>query len=41
LLPGDVAKSPYPMVVTDMDGIEVPIVSTKGEYGYLGRLDVT
>ena len=43
LLPGDV-RSPlggYPLEVADGDGRTVPVVTTSGEYRYLGRLDVT
>lgn len=31
---------PYPMVAVDYDGNEVPVVTTSGQYGYLGRLVV-
>jgi len=43
LLPGE-AKDPagsYPTIQQDLDGRAVPIVTTAGNYKYLGRLDVT
>jgi 2',3'-cyclic-nucleotide 2'-phosphodiesterase (5'-nucleotidase family) len=41
LIPGDgPAFGPYPILGTDMDGTEVPVVTTSGEYGYVGRLIV-
>lgn len=42
LVPGDEAVifGPYPMIATDMDGTEVPVVTTAGSYGYVGRLAV-
>ena len=42
LLPGDVANpaNPYPRTVADADGRTVHIVTTSGEYKYLGRIDV-
>lgn len=43
LLPGE-AQEPagdYPTIQQDLDGRPVPIVSTAGNYRYLGRLDVT
>ncbi|MCP3972960.1 MAG: bifunctional metallophosphatase/5'-nucleotidase [bacterium] len=43
LLPSDVAADihgPYPMIATDLDGNDVPVVTTSGQYGYLGRLVV-
>ena len=42
LLPGD-ARSDlggYPLEVEDADGAVVPVVTTSGQYRYLGRLDV-
>jgi 5'-nucleotidase/UDP-sugar diphosphatase len=30
----------YPMTATDMDGTEVPVVTTAGNYAYVGRLAV-
>ena len=44
LLPGDDPEGiegTYPIVVTDADGRDVHIVTTAGNYRYLGRLDVT
>lgn len=38
---GDAAAGGYPFVTTDMGGNPVAIVSTDGEYSYLGRLVVT
>lgn len=32
---------PYPLVAVDSDGVTVPIVTTIGEYRYVGRLDVS
>ena len=37
--PGDVFGS-YPLVATSADGIDVPVVTTSGSYGYLGQLVV-
>ena len=41
LRPGDVAAGPYPVVTTDFNGNPAVIVSTDGEYSYVGRLVVT
>jgi 2',3'-cyclic-nucleotide 2'-phosphodiesterase (5'-nucleotidase family)/PKD repeat protein len=43
LIPGDeeLIRSAYPIVVTDADGKSVPVVTTKGNYTYLGRLNVS
>jgi len=40
LIPGeeDDVFGPYPIVATDADGAEVPVVTTPGEYKYLGEL---
>jgi alkaline phosphatase len=38
LLPGDSAAGPYPFATTDKNGKTVVIVSTDGQYQYLGRL---
>jgi 5'-nucleotidase len=38
LLPGDVASAPYPATATDLDGNSVPVVTTSGNYRYVGRL---
>ncbi|MEM6394408.1 MAG: bifunctional metallophosphatase/5'-nucleotidase [Planctomycetota bacterium] len=51
LLPGDTPAGPYPLqnteldgsgvLLTDADGNVVPVVTTSGNYNYLGRLDLT
>ena len=38
LRPGDVAANPYPIVTTNADGDPAVIVSTNGEYSYVGQL---
>ena len=40
LRPGNVATNPYPIVTTDADDNPAVIVSTDGEYSYVGRLVV-
>jgi 2',3'-cyclic-nucleotide 2'-phosphodiesterase (5'-nucleotidase family) len=42
LIPGDEGAvfGAYPQTATDMDGTEVPIVTTSGEYRYVGKLVV-
>ncbi len=41
LLPSSGAPfGPYPLVATDIDGTAVPVVTTEGSYGYVGRLVV-
>jgi 5'-nucleotidase len=41
LVPGDVVNIPqYPVVVQDVDGTDVPVVTTAGDYKYVGRLVV-
>mgnify|MGYP001303737215 CR=1 FL=1 len=40
LRPGDVAQGPYPIVATNLDGDPALIVSTDGQYSYVGRLVV-
>lgn len=42
LLPGDEGEvwGPYPQIATDLDGTEVPLVTTSGEYRYVGQLVV-
>lgn len=40
LAPGDEAQRPYPVVQEDSLGRDVPIVTTSGDYRYLGRLIV-
>jgi 2',3'-cyclic-nucleotide 2'-phosphodiesterase (5'-nucleotidase family) len=42
LVPGDEEPfGPYPMLATGADGATIPVVTTAGDYKYLGRLDVT
>jgi 5'-nucleotidase len=38
LIPGDVAFAPYPLIAHDLNGAAVPIVSTTGNYEYIGQL---
>jgi 5'-nucleotidase len=40
LVPGDTSKGTYPTVVKDLTGRKVSIVTTGGEYKYVGRLIV-
>lgn len=41
LVPGDVVNIPeYPVIVQDADGTDVPVVTTAGDYKYVGRLVV-
>ncbi len=40
LVPGDVPDGPYPLLTTNADGDTVPVVTTAGDYKYLGRLEV-
>jgi len=42
LVPGDLEAvfGPYPIIATDVDGTEVPVVTTNGSYRYVGRLVV-
>ena len=37
--PGDIF-GPYPIIATNADGADVPVVTTSGQYGYLGKLVV-
>ena len=37
---GDAAFGPYPIMATDNDGTRVPVVTTAGQYSYLGKLVV-
>ena len=30
----------YPLIAVDADGKEIPVVTTSGQYGYLGQLVV-
>lgn len=41
LVPGDVAYGPYPMLATGGDGASIPVITTQGDYFYVGRLEVT
>jgi 5'-nucleotidase / UDP-sugar diphosphatase len=40
LVPGDViqSSSPYPIYATGGDGAQIPVVTTAGDYKYVGRL---
>jgi 2',3'-cyclic-nucleotide 2'-phosphodiesterase (5'-nucleotidase family) len=38
LVPGDAASAAYPLYATDADGLTVPVVTTSGDYKYLGKL---
>lgn len=38
LVPGDTASRPYPVLQNDLTGRAVPIVTTNGDYKYVGRL---
>jgi 5'-nucleotidase len=40
LIPGDAAYGPYPLFATDSEGTVIPVVTTSGSYGYVGRLVV-
>ncbi len=40
LVPGDVATHPYPVYATNFNGAQVPVVTTVGDYKYVGRLIV-
>ncbi|MCB1120480.1 MAG: choice-of-anchor I family protein, partial [Verrucomicrobiae bacterium] len=41
LHPGDVAAGGYPIITTNLDGDPAAVVSTDGEYSYVGRLIAT
>lgn len=41
LVPGDVAQFQYPLYATNADGLLVPVVTTAGDYKYVGRLVVS
>lgn len=42
LIPGEAAPvGKYPEMVKDAAGIDVPLITTKGNYAYLGRFDVS
>ncbi|AOS61857.1 bifunctional metallophosphatase/5'-nucleotidase [Actinoalloteichus hymeniacidonis] len=38
LIPGDAAEREFPLVAQDRDGRDVPVVTTTGNYKYIGRL---
>jgi 2',3'-cyclic-nucleotide 2'-phosphodiesterase (5'-nucleotidase family) len=38
LVPGDSVFGPYPLIATNADGALVPVVTTAGDYKYVGRL---
>jgi 5'-nucleotidase len=38
LVPGDVAAFPYPVTANDLSGNPIPVVTTVGDYKYVGRL---
>ncbi len=38
LIPGDSIDRPYPALSMNMDGTDVPVVVTPGDYSYVGRL---
>lgn len=40
LVPGDEPEGAYPTIVTDLDGRQIPVVATAGDYAYIGRLIV-
>lgn len=40
LVPGDASEGAYPLMATDLFGKQVPIVSTSGDYRYIGKLVV-
>ncbi|HZD57685.1 MAG TPA: 5'-nucleotidase C-terminal domain-containing protein, partial [Anaerolineales bacterium] len=40
LIPGDEIFGPYPLTATGGDGAEIPVVTTRGSYSYVGRLVV-
>ena len=39
LVPGDEVAGEYPLITQDMMGNDVPVVTTAGNYKYVGRLD--
>ncbi len=41
LAPGDTIDREYPIIGEDTDGVDVPVVTTAGDYRYVGRLVVT
>ncbi len=41
LVPGDIAQFQYPLFATGADGANIPVVTTAGDYKYVGRLVVS
>jgi 5'-nucleotidase len=41
IVPGDQIQGPYPRLAQDADGRDVPVITTAGDYKYVGRLIVT
>jgi 2',3'-cyclic-nucleotide 2'-phosphodiesterase (5'-nucleotidase family) len=40
LVPGDSIQRPYPIFATSGDGTQIPVVTTAGDYKYVGKLTV-
>lgn len=40
LIPGDQARYSYPWIISDANGVAVPMVTTAGNYSYIGKLAV-
>jgi 5'-nucleotidase len=40
LVPGDTPFGSYPLIASDLDGTAIPVVTTAGDYKYLGALEV-
>jgi 5'-nucleotidase len=40
LIPGETPVASYPRSVADADGVSVPVITTAGDYKYVGRLKV-
>jgi 5'-nucleotidase len=38
LVPGDAIQRPYPIMATSGDGAQIPVVTTAGDYKYVGKL---
>jgi 5'-nucleotidase / UDP-sugar diphosphatase len=41
LIPGDEPSGAYPLYATGGDGVDIPVVTTSGQYRYIGRLEIT
>jgi 5'-nucleotidase len=41
LVPGDVIQGAYPLYATGKDGANIPVVTTAGDYKYVGKLTVS